>query len=446
MTPPPRPARFDTLALGLLLAGTLVPATRGDDPTGPPPARTGRELMPTAIPPPPPDPAPMSLAPPAPAPIPDDPPPHEGAMIDYPLTIDPPDIITVEVIEALPGRPITGERLVRPDGTISLGFYGDVHVRGLSPGQAKVKVIHHLRRYLSDDVLGLVGHAEEPPRDGQEKPVLLPHPQRPSGTPPAAEPPATEPQPDRPAPEALRIAQVVQGAPIPARPAPPAARPDAEPDLFALRPRDPLPPGGVEIEPVLSTRVFVDFVAYNAKVYFVQGDVGSPGRLPFTGKETVLDALNYAGGLIPTAEPADIHLYRPARGGKPTRDYAIDLQAIWKGDARANLQVFPNDRLVVGRNAVVKKTIEIDRAAAPIHSMMSALLQYSVGTRTLGMAAGDVNGTTQATRDQVIRRWFDLLGNLPGGKADGLDPAKLFEVLPLKVEAKTDEKPAADPK
>ena len=62
--------------------------------------------------------------------IPDDPPPHEGAMFDLPHTIEPPDHIVVEVLEGLPGLPITGERLVRPDGTISLGFYGDIHVRG----------------------------------------------------------------------------------------------------------------------------------------------------------------------------------------------------------------------------------------------------------------------------------------------------------------------------
>src|SRR5947207_1623087 len=55
-------------------------------------------------------------------PIPDDPPPHEGAMINLPFTIEPPDLLIVEVLEALPGRRITGERLVRPDGTISLGF------------------------------------------------------------------------------------------------------------------------------------------------------------------------------------------------------------------------------------------------------------------------------------------------------------------------------------
>src|SRR5438552_3278658 len=60
-------------------------------------------------------------------PIPDDPPPHEGAMISIPYVVEPSDMMIVEVLEALPGRPISGERLVKPDGTISLGFYGDIH-------------------------------------------------------------------------------------------------------------------------------------------------------------------------------------------------------------------------------------------------------------------------------------------------------------------------------
>src|SRR5208337_1315410 len=99
--------------------------------------------------------------------IPDNPPPHEGAMIGYPEVIEPPHLLLVEVVEALPGRPISGERLVRQDGTISLGFYGDVHVAGLTLIQAKVKIIRHLRKFLSDEVLGL---CENQPREKEEKP------------------------------------------------------------------------------------------------------------------------------------------------------------------------------------------------------------------------------------------------------------------------------------
>jgi RNA polymerase sigma factor (sigma-70 family) len=70
--------------------------------------------------------------------------------------IEPPDMLLVEVLEALPGRPISGERLVRPDGKISLGFYGEVYVAGLSLPEAKEKIVLHLKKYLSDEVLGLV--------------------------------------------------------------------------------------------------------------------------------------------------------------------------------------------------------------------------------------------------------------------------------------------------
>jgi polysaccharide biosynthesis/export protein len=73
-----------------------------------------------------------------------------------PVVIQPGQILSVEVLEALPGRPITGERVVRPDGSISLGFYGDLQVAGLNRDQIKVKILEHLRKYIQDEVLGLV--------------------------------------------------------------------------------------------------------------------------------------------------------------------------------------------------------------------------------------------------------------------------------------------------
>ena len=69
--------------------------------------------------------------------------------------VEPPDLLLVEVLEALPGRPISGERLVRPDGKISLGLYGEVQVRGLTLPQIKVAIIKQLRKFLSDEMLGL---------------------------------------------------------------------------------------------------------------------------------------------------------------------------------------------------------------------------------------------------------------------------------------------------
>ena len=66
--------------------------------------------------------------------------------------------------------------------------------------------------------------------------------------------------------------------------------------------------------------------------------------------ETVLDALTFAGGLIPTAEPKDIHLVRPRGGGKPAKVYKVDLEAIRdKGDTHGQLPDLP--RRPPGRGA-----------------------------------------------------------------------------------------------
>ena len=218
-------------------------------------------------------------------PIPDNPPPHEGAMVEFPYVVDSPDLIVVEVLEALPGRPISGERLIRPDGTVSLAFYGDIYVLGLTASQIKEKVVLHLRKFIPDEVLGLYEQ-------------------------------------------------------------------DMEGKWTVVEPKD-------------SNRVFVEVTAYNSKSYFIQGDVYAPGKIPHTGKDTVLDAMNYAGGLIPTSDPKNIRLIRPARGGKPAQILKVDLEAITeRGESDKNYQIFPGDRIVVGRNAVVKTTIDVVPPAA----------------------------------------------------------------------------------
>lgn len=87
---------------------------------------------------------------------------------DGPRIIAPGDLLMIELLEALPGRPITGERVVRPDGTVSLDFYGDLHVAGLNRKQIKEKLIQHMRKYLTDETLGLV---DQDPATGANRPV-----------------------------------------------------------------------------------------------------------------------------------------------------------------------------------------------------------------------------------------------------------------------------------
>ena len=279
-------------------------------------------------------------------PIPDDPPPHEGAEIVLPYIIQPPDHLHVSVLQGAPGRGLDGDRLVRPDGKLSLDFYGELSVAGLTVLQAKEKVILHLRKHLSDSALGLVKYdpvSGEPARDAAGKYV----------------------------------------------PSPPAE----------------------------STCIYVDVQAYNHAVYYVQGDVGMPGKFPHTGHECVLDALNYAGGYLATAEEGDVTLARPARAGKPAKVYKVDMAAIRdRADSTTNYQLFPGDRLIVGRNPVVKASVQLNRLSEPLQILANDIRTFALVMKAINESS--VPSMTPHQRDVFLRRWTEFLrygANRPGG-------------------------------
>jgi protein involved in polysaccharide export with SLBB domain len=425
------------------------------------------------------------------APIPDNPAPHEGAMIHLTHVVEPPDLVLVEVLEALPGRPISGERLVRPDGKIGLGFYGDVEVAGMTAHQVKVAIIKHLRIFLTDDVLGLRLHDTynmdempypPPPSPGASdspevpaglepfeprKPSLraqpsprpvLPRPpetSRSSGNPTGSDgmKPRSSSYRSRPARRAVNgrsVSRPIVGAAVPVRPVRTQsvldqALDEAKPAQTSNQVKIPAGAKGrititidvdgqaastaeqnqaapptpsaddirrMIVPPEKDAMVFVDVTAFNSKNYYVLGDVLITGKLPWTGNETVLDALQFAGGLLPTAEPKDIHVVRPPRGGKPAKVYKVDLDAIQnRGDVTTNYQIFPNDRLVVGRNDVAKKTTEIDRLNAPIQSIAGTITQEAGMLRALQLA-------TAENREELLKEYVDFWSkelSRPGG-------------------------------
>ena len=238
------------------------------------------------------------------------------SMPDY--IVEPPDLIIVEVLEALPGRPISGERLVRPDGKISLSFYGEVYVAGLTIPEVKEKIVLHLRKFINDETLGLI---EMDPDTGQP-------------------------------------------------------RMDPKTNKVKL------------IDPRETDRVFVDVTAYNSKNYYILGDVLVPGKLPVTGNETVLDALQYAGGLLPTAAPNNIRLVRPAPPGACCEQVLpVNLAAITSGgDPATNYQMMPGDRLVVYRDPIVRFTVFLDRLIAPVQAVLGTTLQGAFAVRYVKIA------------------------------------------------------------
>lgn len=94
--------------------------------------------------------------------------------------------------------------------------------------------------------------------------------------------------------------------------------------------------------------ISVRLVARQSKVYYVIGEVNSPGAFQSQGRETVLDAILQAGGLTPSASRNNIILSRPTRPNCPR----IVLPVCWTnivqlGDTATNYQIVPGDRVFV---------------------------------------------------------------------------------------------------
>jgi polysaccharide export outer membrane protein len=197
--------------------------------------------------------------------------PRELRMESHPqYIVEPPDVLYIEALTILPNRPLLGERLVRQDGTISLGYYGQVHVAGLTLLEIESKIRQHLKRYV-----------ENP-------------------------------------------------------------------------------------------QVYVDVASFNSKVYYVLGQVQQQGRLPVTGKETVLDAITLAGGITNFAAIDKMHIARPNPGGGCDQILWVDWKSLaFCGDTRTNYQVLPGDRIVVPGTGGYQTNVALDNYLSPVERFAS---------------------------------------------------------------------------
>jgi polysaccharide biosynthesis/export protein len=84
-------------------------------------------------------------------------------------------------------------------------------------------------------------------------------------------------------------------------------------------------------------------------VYYVLGEVNSPGAYPIIGRETVLDAIMAAGGLSDSASERKIILSRPTP--PPSCRVVLPIcydHIVQLGDTTTNYQIQPGDRIYVG--------------------------------------------------------------------------------------------------
>ena len=129
--------------------------------------------------------------------------------------------------------------------------------------------------------------------------------------------------------------------------------------------------------------------------------------MPITGNETVLDAINFAGNLLPTAANQNIRLVRPAPPGACCEQVLpVNITLIVNaGDPTTNYQIMPGDRLVVYRDPIVRLTIFVDRLAAPFQTVINSALQTSFFIRNVQFIRAGVatSGATTSNPTAVVQ-------------------------------------------
>lgn len=212
----------------------------------------------------------------------------EVGLVDPKVAVSMPNVNGKQVV--------TGEHLIRPDGTVLLGVYGSVYVAGMSLDEVKTSVETQLSRYIH------------------------------------------------------------------------------EPE------------------------VVVDVLAYNSKKIYVITDGGGSGEtvapLPFTGNETVLDAIGQIQGLSEVSSKR-MWIARPAPNGS---EIAQNMLVDWRGITQdavttTNYQLMPGDRIYIQADKLVAADNFVAKVTTPFQRLFGfTMLGYAAIGRVMKGPANSTGG------------------------------------------------------
>jgi polysaccharide export outer membrane protein len=258
-----------------------------------------------------------------------------------PYKIEPLDVLFVQLADPLPDRPLSGLVSVEPDGTINLGidYGGAVQVRGLTLAEAQAVIEKH----ITDTVKiakPRVSVSLSQSRAAQR--ISGPHLVRPDGT----------------------ISLGTYGSVRVVGLTLPEIRRAVEAQLSAY---------------LVDPEVSVDVQGYNSKLYYVIMDGAGAGqtvhRLPVTGNDTVLDAISQITGLSAVSSTDRIWVSRPAPAGCQHQILPVDWRAVTEcGDPATNYQLLPGDRIFVAAIPMARIDTRLARTLAPIERLFGITL------------------------------------------------------------------------
>jgi polysaccharide export outer membrane protein len=316
--------------------------------------------------------------------------PHELSRVTRPpYVIEPPDILVIDAVRLTPKPPyhiepldVLGIALVKPEveverirglysvepaGTVNLGFsYGSVSVVGLTIEEAKKAIEKHLKTILKT------------PKDLEPEIQIQ-----------LAE---------------FKAMQQVRGEHL--------VHPDGSINLgtYGSLLVDGLTIAEAKeaIEAHLSKflnkpEVSVDVGGFNHDVIYLIGDSLNGEAviaIPSTGKETVLDAVSKIGGLSAVSCRQRVTVVRPAPSEMCCNQVLpVDWIGITqRGETATNYQLFPNDRIYVHADPLLKLDATLAKIIAPVERVFGIiLLGNSVNVALHQGTSGNGTGTGTGT-------------------------------------------------
>jgi polysaccharide export outer membrane protein len=231
--------------------------------------------------------------------------PREGAKQALPpYIVEPPDVLLIQASTAVLGpksklQEINGSHLVRPDGTVDLGIYGQVFVAGMTLDEIRTAVAIQLQKTGARTFREPEKNADgTEKKDGMGNPVLAP-----------AKPYSVE-----------------------------QIRDEVRVDVISYNSK--------------AYYVVTSGAGYGEAIF----------RVPITGNETVMDALSYIQGLPVTSSMKKIWLARSTKDPQHPMVMPIDYKAVAHlGAANTNYQLFPGDRIYVGADPWLSSTTWVSK-------------------------------------------------------------------------------------
>lgn len=124
--------------------------------------------------------------------------------------------------------------------------------------------------------------------------------------------------------------------------------------------------GRYYVEPKVRVRV----LAYASKKYYVHGQVTSPGPKPYTGRDTLLDAV-LGSGVSFLSKTTHVMVTRPSHGEVPVRTLRVNVRNMLKdGDWEKNILLEPDDVVFVPPTPLAWVGLRIQEIIFPVQPVL----------------------------------------------------------------------------